>query len=57
MENSVIKAIETRRSVRSFSQKAIPEELLDAVLKAGTYAPTGGGRQSPKIPTLTTARP
>ena len=47
MENSVIKAIETRRSVRSFSQKAIPEELLDAVLKAGTYAPTGGGRQSP----------
>ena len=35
MENSVIKAIETRRSVRSFSQKAIPEELLDAVLKAG----------------------
>ena len=49
MENSVIKAIETRRSVRSFSQKAIPEELLDAVLKAGTYAPTGGGRQSPVI--------
>ena len=49
MENSIIKAIETRRSVRSFSQKAIPEELLDAVLKAGTYAPTGGGRQSPVI--------
>lgn len=49
MENSVIKAIETRRSVRSFSQKAIPEELLDAVLEAGTYAPTGGGRQSPVI--------
>ena len=48
MENSIIKAIETRRSVRSFSQKAIPEELLDAVLKAGTYA---------RIPTLTTARP
>ena len=58
MENSVIKAIETRRSVRSFSQKAIPEELLDAVLEAGTYAPTGGGRQSrAKIPTLTTGHP
>ena len=36
MENSVIKAIETRRSVRSFSQTAKPEEQVDAVLKAGT---------------------
>lgn len=49
MENNVLQVIETRRSVRSFSQKAIPEELLDAVLRAGTYAPTGGGRQSPAI--------
>lgn len=49
MENNVLQVIETRRSVRSFSQKAIPEELLDAVLRAGTYAPTGGGRQSPVI--------
>ena len=31
------------------NRKAVPEELLDAVLEAGTYAPTGGGRQSPVI--------
>ena len=49
MENEVLQAIRTRRSVRSFSRKAVPEELLDAVLEAGTYAPTGGGRQSPVI--------
>ena len=49
MENEVLQAIRTRRSVRSFSREAVPEELLDAVLEAGTYAPTGGGRQSPVI--------
>ena len=28
---------------------ALPQELLDAVLEAGTYAPTGRGQQSPVI--------
>ena len=32
-----------------YGKQAVPEELLDAVLEAGTYAPTGGGRQSPVI--------
>ena len=30
-----------------------PSEALDAVLEAGTYAPTGGGRQSPTIIAIT----
>lgn len=49
MENQVLSAIKTRRSIRAFRPDAVPEALLDAVLEAGTYAPTGRGRQSPVI--------
>ena len=31
----------------------MPADLLDAVLEAGTWAPTGGGRQSPTIVAVT----
>lgn len=41
--------IKTRRSCRSYKPDAVPEDVLDKVLEAGTYAPTGGGRQSPVI--------
>lgn len=41
--------IKTRRSCRSYRPDAVPEDVLDKVLEAGTYAPTGGGRQSPVI--------
>mgnify|MGYP004507878983 CR=1 FL=1 len=54
MENEVLKTIKTRRSVRSFKPDAVPQELLEAVLEAGTYAPTGGGRQSPVIVAVVT---
>lgn len=46
--------IKTRRSIREFKPDAVPAEALDAVLEAGTYAPTGGGRQSPTIIAVTT---
>lgn len=49
MENEVLQAIKTRRSIRSFSENGVPDGLLEAVLEAGTYAPTGGGKQSPII--------
>ncbi len=49
MENEVLQALKTRRSVRSYSNRAIEPEKLDAILEAATYAPTGMGRQSPKI--------
>lgn len=49
MENQFLTVIKTRRSVRGYRSNAVSEELLDAVLDAGTYAPTGGGRQSPVI--------
>ncbi len=49
MTNTMLDLIKSRRSCRSYLDTAVPEEKLDAVLEAGTYAPTGGGRQSPVI--------
>lgn len=56
MENDVLKTIKSRRSVRAYKPDAVPSELLDAVLEAGTYAPTGGGRQSPVIVAVTSEK-
>lgn len=49
MNGDFLEMIKTRRSTRSFKPDSIPEDLLDAVLEAGTYAPTGMNRQSPVI--------
>lgn len=45
----MLKLLKTRRSVRSYKPEQIKPEELDAVLEAGTYAPTGQGKQSPVI--------
>jgi nitroreductase len=42
----VIDAIKTRRSTRQFSDKAPDRTLIEAVLEAGRYAPSGGNAQS-----------
>lgn len=39
--------LKNRRSCRNYQKKQITDAELDAVLEAGTYAPTGMGRQSP----------
>lgn len=49
MTNEVLNNIKARRSVRAYKSDSVSEEILDAILEAGTYAPTGGGRQSPTI--------
>ena len=49
MENQFLEIIRTRRSVRAYRNEEVPEDVLDAVLEAGTYAPSGGGRQSAVI--------
>lgn len=41
--------LKTRRSCRKFKAEQIKEEELNAILEAGTYAPTGMGAQSPII--------
>lgn len=47
--NEVLQALKTRRSVRAYQPRQVEKEVLDAVLEAGTYAPTGSGKQSPVI--------
>ena len=47
--NETINSLKTRRSIRAYKPDAIDEALLDAVLEAGTFAPTGNGSQSPLI--------
>ena len=52
--NDTLKVLETRRSCRNFDpDKMISEEDLNAIIKAGTYAPTGMGKQSPIIIAVT----
>ena len=48
-----IEALINRRSVRGFNDKPVPREILDKILLAGMYAPTGRGRQSPIMVVLT----
>ena len=47
--NEVIKTLETRRSCRSFKPDMVKEDELTAIIKAGTFAATGMGKQSPII--------
>ena len=43
----------TRRSVRKYKPDMVPQEKLEKILEAGTYAATGMGRQSPIILAVT----
>ena len=47
--NEVLKALKERRSCRKFLNKQVEQDVLDAILEAGTYAPTGMNRQAPVI--------
>lgn len=52
--NETLKVLETRRSCRNFdSAKMVSEEDLQAIVKAGTYAASGMGRQSAIIIAVT----
>lgn len=53
MNNEVLDCLKTRRSCRAFSDRMPEREVLEAVLEAGTYAPTGHGLQSPLILAVT----
>ncbi len=44
--NEVLNNIRTRRSVRSFTEKRIPQEAVRAIVEAATYAPSAMNRQS-----------
>lgn len=53
MQQELLDFLETRRSCRDFKSTPVPKELLEKVLRAGTYAATGMGRQSPIIIAVT----
>ena len=45
--NETLHILKTRRSVRAYQDRQISDKELDAILEAGTYAPTGMNQQSP----------
>ena len=49
----MLELMKSRRSVKSYKPDPVPTELLDAILEAGTYAPTGRNMQSPIIIAIT----
>ena len=48
-----LETLKKRRSVRAYKNQMPPKELIEKVVEAGTYAPTGMGRQSPLIVVVT----
>ena len=48
-----LETIISRRSVRKFKSDMIPKEIIEKIAQAGTYAPTGRGKQSPIIIAVT----
>lgn len=51
--NETLKVLETRRSCRNFKPDMVEQDKLDAIIKAGTYAATGMGKQAPIIIAVT----
>lgn len=43
--NEVIKNMLERRSVRGYKKELVPQEVLDEILEAGKFAPSGMGMQ------------
>lgn len=44
--NDTLTTLKTRRSIRRYRPEQVQPETLDAILEAGTYAPSGMGKQS-----------
>lgn len=51
--NETLNTLKTRRSIRKFKSDEIPQEILEQIIDAGTYAPTGMGKQNPIIIAVT----
>lgn len=48
-----LETIKTRRSVRKYKSDMIPKDIIEKIIEAGTYAPTGMNRQTPIIIAVT----
>lgn len=48
-----IENLKTRRSIRKFKSDMIPKDIIEKIIDAGTFAPTGMNRQAPIIIAVT----
>ena len=53
MTTKVIENMVKRRSIRRYKSTPVPQNILDEILKAGIYAPTGRNLQAPIIIAVT----
>lgn len=51
--NEIINNIKTRRSVKKYKNDLVKQEIIDMIVEAGTYAPSGMNKQSPIILEIT----
>jgi nitroreductase len=51
--NEVLKNIYDRRSVRSYTEESVPEELVREIIKAGFHAPNGHNEQGLRFAVIT----
>lgn len=51
--NETMQNLLSRRSVRKYKEDMVPEDVLERIIEAGTYAATGMGMQSPIILAVT----
>ena len=51
--NETLNTLKTRRSIRNFKSEMIPENILNQIIEAGTYAASGKNRQSAIIIAVT----
>ena len=51
--SDVLETIKSRRSIRKYKRDMVPQDKLEKIIEAGTYAATGMGKQSPIIVAVT----
>ena len=52
-KNDIIEAMVSRRSIRSYKPDMVPQEIIDEIIRAGTYAASARGNQSTIIIAVT----
>jgi len=53
MSNEVLKTMLTRTSVKKYKSEEVPFDLLEKIIEAGIYAPSGKNWQAPIILAVT----
>ena len=55
-DNAVIRTIMTRRSVRNFTDRQVPESVVKVLVEAGRYAPSGRNTQTRRFTVIRSAK-